>query len=464
MATPESAVTPESATEVATRSPIDHHECALTLLERNKHNQRTRLFGSTVSLVLLSLVAAIVTQRPEVLALGAPFLLALAAAVALYEERDVDVALWLSAGRVVEGESLGAIVELTARNGVPRAEVELVVSVGLVPISPLRVVDVVPRNTSKHLAFELEAIEWGIGKIESVRVRAVGRLGLFSRWLEYSAGAQVHVAMPDERVQAPMQAERFRRIVGSHLSPDRGQGVEIADIRPWQPGDTHKDINWRITNRRGEPWITLRHPDRSTNLVVVVDAHEGDDTIQRSTQRKSVSAALAIARAHLSRHDRVGLLIVGHTVQWLPPQLGRNHLYAMADALVTVGNAPDASLRLYRPVAVNTIASDTIVVAISPLFDPRMANLLAELRSRGNPVSVLVPAADRGTKALVGRRIDDEARRLAAIEYRGMRGLLTDRGVAMMDWPDDVPVAAIVASLQRLRRSMQRSRSAGPGT
>jgi len=412
-------------------------------------------------MVLLAFAAAVTTKRADILALGAPFLLALAAALATSRQPDLEVEVLVGSGRVIEGENVQVLVDLTSVSGVDRIEVELDTTGGFVPASPLRMLGVIWPNSSKRMRFDLHASEWGIAKVEYVRVRAVDRFGLFSRTFDVSTDVAVHVGMAQERVEAPMEAERFRRIVGSHLSPDRGQGVEIADIRPFQPGDAHKDINWRITNRRGEPWITLRHPDRSTNLVVVVDAHEGDDDVQRATQRKSVAAALAIARAHLARHDRVGLLIVGHTVQWLPPQLGRNQLFSMADALVAVGSAPEASLRLYRPVAVNTIASDTIVVAISPLFDPRMANLLAELRSRGNPVSVLVPQVGRGTDAKrVGRRVDTEARRLAAIEHRAIRRLLTDRGVALMDWPDAVPVAVIVESLQRLRRSMKRARTA----
>lgn len=438
-----------------------HHRAVLTAIDRQQPYQRTRPFATWTVLALLSVVAAVVTRRPDVLALGAPFLVAAVAGLVLGRKPELAVGVLLGSGRVIEGETVEIIVELDSADGVPRVEIELETNEGFSPESATRVISVVEPGITNRVALQLRAAQWGIATVDHVRVRAVDRMGAFGRTLDYTTDVAVHVGMADERVEAPMEADRFRRIVGSHLSPDRGQGVEIADIRPWQPGDAHKDINWRITNRRGEPWITQRHPDRSTNLVVIVDAHEGDDELQQSTQRKSVAAALAIARAHLARHDRVGLMIVGHTVDWLAPQLGRNHLFAMADALVTVSNAPDASLRLYRPVAVNTIASDTIVVAISPLFDPRMASLLAELRSRGNPVSVLVPAVGRGTsQTRVTRRVNDEARRLAAVEHLAVRQLLIDRGVAMMDWPDGTSVSQIVASLQRLRRSMQRSRTA----
>lgn len=450
----------DSDTSTQPMQPVQHR-VGLTARDRRQAHQRTRIFGASAALALLALVAAVVTQRPEALCLGAPFFVAIALATVGSDEHDLDVAMWVASTRVVEGDAVTVSLDLTSNSGIDRLEVELVVNSILVPVSPLRTISAVPAASTKRLAVELHAAQWGIAKVEGLHLRAVDRLGLFSRTFDFSTDLAVHVGMSDERVEAPMRADRFRRIVGSHLSPDRGQGVEIADVRPWQSGDAYQDINWRITNRQREPWVTLRHPDRSTNLVVIVDAHEGDGAIENLTQRTSVSAALAIARAHLTRHDRVGLLIVGHTVQWLAPQLGRNHLFAMADALVAVGAPPEASLRLYRPVAVNTIASDTIVVAITPLLDPRMANLLAELRSRGNPVSVLVPQADRATsRERAGWSADAEARRLAAIEHDAVRCLLADRGVAMIDWPPAASVAAIVSSLERLRRTISQARSA----
>ena len=254
--------------------------------------------------------------------------------------------------------------------------------------------------------------------------------------------------------------------MGSHLSNDRGDGLEIADIRPFQPGDTARQVNWRISNRRQEPWVTLRHPDRSTTVVVIVDAHDGEDVDQRRTQRRSVNAALALCRGHLALHDGVGLLVVGHTVRWLPPKLGRNQLFQIADELVAVSNAPAASRRMYRPPAISTIPNNATVVAISPLRDPLMVALVAEIRSRGNPVSVLVPGdltAERSTTARRGLQVRNrtsmQARRLAVVERHAGIRMLRARGVAVVPWPNDEPVVTVLGSLRHVRRAMARSRA-----
>jgi len=198
-------------------------------------------------------------------------------------------------------------------------------------------------------------------------------------------------------------------------------------------------------------------------MVVIVDAHDGGDDEQRITQRRSVSAAMALSRGHLAMHDRVGLLVVGHTVQWLPPKLGRNQLFQIADHLVAVSNAPEASRRMYRPPAVSTIPNNAIVVAVSPLRDPLMVALVAEIRSRGNPVSVLVPESRQPTatraRLRITSRTNEQARRLAAVEQQIGVQSLRERGVGIVAWVPDDPVVTVIEQIRQLRMAMARGRS-----
>ena len=193
---------------------------------------------------------------------------------------------------------------------------------------------------------------------------------------------------------------------------------------------------------------------------MVVDAHDGNDQAQTEAQRRSVAAAMALARGHLAMHDRVGLLVVGHTLNWLPPRLGRNQLYDIADQLIAVGNAPDASLRMYRPPAVSSIPNDAIIVVISPLRDPLMVALVAELRSQGNPVSVLLPAKETDAFARrTSRRTETQARRLAATEQALGVQSLRERGVAIVEWTEDQSVITVIDSMRRLAATRARSRA-----
>jgi hypothetical protein len=87
---------------------------------------------------------------------------------------------------------------------------------------------------------------------------------------------------------------------------------------------------------------------------------------------------------------------------------------------------------------------------------------VAEIRSRGNPVSVLLPEDDEGP-AIMSRlrapgQVDALSRRLAAVEERIGIQSLRERGVAVVPWRDEA-VVTIIESTQRLRKSMARARS-----
>lgn len=428
--------------------------------------RRLPLFDMCAAIALAGLIAALAMGRSDVLALAAPFVVAVTVALATWRTPDGTVTVQAERHRVTEGDDVTFTVRIASEAGLARVIVELQPDDRLAAAGPLRAVTAVRAGEPVTLTFAFQALEWGVAKIERASVQVTDRLGMFGGHVAGPVAAEVHIGLPEDRASSTLDAERFRRIVGSHLSDDRGQGMEIADIRPFQRGDSSRNINWRISNRRREPWVTLRHPDRSTTTIVVVDAHDGERQDQRITQRRSVAAAMALSRGHLAQHDRVGLLVVGHTLRWLSPKLGRNQLYQISDCLISVSNAPEASRRMYRPPAVSTIPNDAIVVAITPLRDPLMVALVAEMRSRGNPVSVLVPGlTDTGLASSErslprARRIDEHARRLARVEYLVGVQSLRERGVAIVPWPDDQPVTTVINSVQQLRKTMARGRHA----
>lgn len=422
---------------------------------------RTPLFDVLLGLTLAACVGAMGARRPELLGLVAPMLAALAIAFARWKPVVGEVRIGIDAPHLVEGDEFNVLVEIDGgTEGLERIEIELELGERVSELSTVRAVTSVSAGTTRHLAFPVSADQWGVGTVDRIRIRVTDRFGLFGGSVTRSTGVSMRVGLPEDRLQASLEADRFRRVVGSHLSADRGQGLEIADIRPYLPGDSMRDINWRITNRRQEPWVTLRHPDRSATVVVIVDAHDGESDSRAATQRRSVAAAMALARGHLANHDPVGLLVVGHTVRWLPPRLGRNQLHRIADELISVSNAPDASLRMYRPPAVHNISNETIVVAVTPLRDPLMVSLIAELRSRGNAIAVLAPQVEEEAASRIPFNLEGRttslARRLAGAEQAIGVQSLRARGVVMVPWSSDEPVTAVIAAVRRLRQSMRR--------
>ena len=98
-----------------------------------------------------------------------------------------------------------------------------------------------------------------------------------------------------------------------------------------------RDLNWRATLRRGEPHVNRRHPERSGDVVIVLDAFpdslRGQTEIGEDVILRAGRAAWAIAREHLAANDRVGFVAEGANPVWLPPGAGRRARYALLQAL-----------------------------------------------------------------------------------------------------------------------------------
>ena len=82
----------------------------------------TPKLAAYAGLSAIGLLAALVVARPELVALTAPFLLALAAGLALATPPRFDVEVALDRRRVLEGDTVTARVTLTAAGPVDRLD------------------------------------------------------------------------------------------------------------------------------------------------------------------------------------------------------------------------------------------------------------------------------------------------------------------------------------------------------
>lgn len=101
---------------------------------------------------------------------------------------------------------------------------------------------------------------------------------------------------------------------GTRLSRQRGRGIDFSEVRPYQPGDDVRTIDWRVTARKNVVHTKVFREERERLTLVVVD--QTQSMFFGSRERlKSVTAAeyagLAAWRA-ISHNDRVGGVIIGN--------------------------------------------------------------------------------------------------------------------------------------------------------
>jgi uncharacterized protein (DUF58 family) len=94
-----------------------------------------------------------------------------------------------------------------------------------------------------------------------------------------------------------------------------GRGLEFAEVRPFQPGDDVRSIDWRHTARRGRPFTKVFHREREQAVLLCIDQgpsmHFGTRVAFKSVQ--AARAAALLAWSAIAAGDRVGGVVCAAT-------------------------------------------------------------------------------------------------------------------------------------------------------
>lgn len=289
-----------------------------------------------------------------------------------------------------------------------------------------------------HLAIGLRSSRWGVRQVENIHVVAASPWAAF-RW---SATAQRHTltTLPLPAVfDANASARPSDGLVGLHRSSRAGEGNEFAGIRPFQPGDRMRRINWARSMRSGELQVNSTWADLDTHIALVVDSSddfgvsEGVDG-RASSLDGAVRAAGAIAEHYALRGERVSLRVFGtavaHTVR---PGSGGAQLRRVLDTLARVQPSDMARTRHRTSAAQQrgTIGGQ-ITIMLSPLIAPEALDLAVSLARQGMTVIVVDTLPHHVT-------LDDDqytalAWRMRLLERRRELRMLLAAGIPIIEW------------------------------
>jgi len=130
---------------------------------------------------------------------------------------------------------------------------------------------------------------------------------------------------------------------GDRPAPGTGAGTELAQLRPYQPGDDVRRLDPAATARTGIPHVRLQVPERllTTWIVLDVSASMAFGTAGRLKSDVAEGVALVLGRLGTRRGGRVALVTCGEeATRVLPPKGGRGAL-ALLRRMVFEGVADD---------------------------------------------------------------------------------------------------------------------------
>jgi uncharacterized protein (DUF58 family) len=167
-------------------------------------------------------------------------------------------------------------------------------------------------------------------------------------------------------------------LAGDYRSVLLGDGTELAQVRPYVPGDDVRRIDWNVTARTGEAHVRVQLAERVLVTWLVLDTSPSMEFGTADRRKADVAEGVAIAMGHIAtrRGNRLGVVTFGDAdPRMLPPKAGRVGLLGMLTALRQEpdenGTGGDTSLAdaLIRAGALSQQRS--IVVVVSDFRGPR---------------------------------------------------------------------------------------------
>jgi uncharacterized protein (DUF58 family) len=116
---------------------------------------------------------------------------------------------------------------------------------------------------------------------------------------------------------------------GAYRSNFRGTGIEFEEVRPYQPGDDVRSIDWKVTARVGEPFVKTFVEERTLILQLLVDTSRSMDfgSGEKSKRQAAAEVCALLAFVAARNQDQVGLcLFADEPGLHLAPKKGAHHV------------------------------------------------------------------------------------------------------------------------------------------
>lgn len=384
------------------------------------------------------LVLGLTLARPDLVALAAPFTIGLFVSVLRRGRDAVQIRLAVDRSDVVEGSAIAATLTMRSTSDLDAVVLDVRTGPGLL-LSETREQRAFAVAAGEEVVVDLgvRAARWGRTTLGPVVVTARGAGMAFDLPATSQPRAHLNVLPRGDGFSSEASLPYAVTSAGSHRSWLRGDGMDLAGVRPFVFGDRLRRVEWRISRRLGVLHVVEAHTERSSEVVVLIDSGQDVGASGRvggatSSLDAAVRAAAGVTARYLARGDAVRIVDVGTRLRFLRRLAGRRDLVIAAEWLLDTRMAASGDAWLPERVAA-LVPPRALVLALTPLLDERMTTLVARLRQRNQPVVVVdtLPAgavpADLDTYEHLGMR-------MWWLERERSVALLVESGCPVVPW------------------------------
>jgi uncharacterized protein (DUF58 family) len=180
---------------------------------------------------------------------------------------------------------------------------------------------------------------------------------------------------------------KTRRLVntsfaGAYHSVFKGRGIAFEGVRPYQPGDDVRDIDWNVTARTDEAYIKRFSEERELTVMLMLDSSASCLFGTQNRQKRDLAAEIgaALALSAISNNDQVGLIIFSDKIEhFTAPRKGRNHVLRLMRDLLAArpsNQGTDLAMALH---AANRMLKQRAIIFLMSDFLATSAEYVREL-------------------------------------------------------------------------------------
>jgi uncharacterized protein (DUF58 family) len=266
-------------------------------------------------------------------------------------------------------------------------------------------------------------------------------------------------------------------VAGDYHSVFKGLGMEFAEVRPYQPGDDVRTLDWNVTARMGTPFVKKYVEERDLTVFIVVDVSGSLSFGSRAILKRELAAEIAalLAFAAVRNQDRVGAALISDRLElFLAPQRRRTHVLRLVREVLDRPARGGTDLERGLDAVLSALKRRSVLFVISDFLGSPFTRALKAAASRHDLILVeIVDPRDQDLPA-VGPVVlrDAETGRLGLVDGRRERQRHAERrrqeredlarltrrlGVDHLELRTDRPyLNTILAFFEERRRRLQR--------
>lgn len=181
---------------------------------------------------------------------------------------------------------------------------------------------------------------------------------------------------------------------GQYHSVFKGRGMEFDEVRPYEPGDEIRSIDWNVTARTGLPYVKKFVEERELTVMLLLDMSASSffGTAGRLKSELAAELCAVLAFSAIRNNDKVGLIIFTDRIEkFVPPRKGLRHvLRVVREALYFKPQGKNTDINAALLYLSRVTTRRTVAFIISDFFAPDFKKKLAVANKRHDLIAITI--------------------------------------------------------------------------